>query len=422
FNSPSQVVVQDQIACDKDTFVGPSENSGIHSHDIIIYVEGKPTINQNATSADFGKDAIVDVNMYAPTGSIEMDEGTNATGAFIADMVTVQQDSVINLDSTFGTKILINKYQGIVSELGKISDISNDAVVTDFLNKNLTSLKANTVNLVSDSQSQSTLVSILNAALQSITLASNNVLVLDKTDADTNLNNARSSLNNYVSQLNSLSGTAIPTSVANALISQANQGLTGSRETGSGVASILANNPLTDTNQLFTMATDDDTTLQGVIRSSISLGFTITLNAQHHSPTVADISFTNDATSQSFDVVIPQSTLAMFGTMGFYYQSIQDGSALTIQQIAGLIYVTPTMESSIVNSATSSSLAFVYYELCDSNFAVNDCKNGFANPNAAGSIFGVNSNFVTLQISGKFGKIIFECLVDENCQEIIQQL
>ncbi len=105
FNAPSQVVVQNQITWNKGTFVGPSSDSGLHSHDIIIYVGGNSTINQNTTSTDFGKDATIDVNMYAPTGSIEMDQGTNATGAFIANTVTVQQDSVINLDSAFGSKI-----------------------------------------------------------------------------------------------------------------------------------------------------------------------------------------------------------------------------------------------------------------------------------------------------------------------------
>jgi hypothetical protein len=105
FASASQVVVQNQITWNKGTFVGPSSTSGLHARDIIIFVGGNSTINQNTTSTDLGKNAIVKANMYAPTGSINMDQGTQATGSFIANTVTIQQNSIINLDSAFGIRI-----------------------------------------------------------------------------------------------------------------------------------------------------------------------------------------------------------------------------------------------------------------------------------------------------------------------------
>jgi hypothetical protein len=316
---------------------------------------------------------------------------------------------------------LINRYTDIMNELGAIGNVSSDAVVTDFLNQNLTSLISNTNNLVSDSQSRTTLVSILNSALQSVSLAGNDVLALDQTDADTNLNNARSSINNYVTTVNTLSGTKIPTSVANSLVSQANQGVAGSLVTGSNVASILVNNPLTDTNQLFSRALNDDATLQNVVNSLISLGFKVTLGVQHHSPTVADILFVNGATSQVYDLVIPQPVLSMFATLGFYYQSVQDGTTLSHQQIAGTMYAVPSMQTNLANSASQSALAFTLWEVCDSNFTLSNCKNGLGNPNGLGAIFSVNSAGLAALIAVPIG-ILTDCLVTDICQNFITDL
>ena len=101
FDKPSQIVVQNFIKWDKGAQVGPSTSS-LHAHDIIVFVGGNATINQNTTTTSLGKNAVINVNLFAPTGTIAMKDGTIATGAFIANSINIKQDSRIALDSAFG--------------------------------------------------------------------------------------------------------------------------------------------------------------------------------------------------------------------------------------------------------------------------------------------------------------------------------
>jgi len=93
--------VQNFIKWDKGAQVGPSTSS-LHAHDIIVFVGGNATINQNTTTTSLGKNAVINVNLFAPTGTIAMKDGTIATGAFIANSINIKQDSRIARDSAFG--------------------------------------------------------------------------------------------------------------------------------------------------------------------------------------------------------------------------------------------------------------------------------------------------------------------------------
>jgi len=136
FDTPSQMVVQNRIDWSKGTFVGPSTSS-MHAHDIIIFVGNNGTINDNATSASSGKNAVVKANIYAPNGQLTMDKGTIATGAFIAKTLNIKQDSMITFDSAFGTngkltviKKIINNDGGTLT-LGGVTLKINGTTVTN---------------------------------------------------------------------------------------------------------------------------------------------------------------------------------------------------------------------------------------------------------------------------------------------------
>lgn len=165
FDAPSQVIVQNQMSWKKGSVLGPSTSS-LHAHDIVIFVGGNATINQNTTDTDFGKNAIVKANIYAPTGTVTMERGTIATGAFIANSIVIKQDSVISHDSAFDRPhILANEYLQLIEKLNdegsNLNQVTIDQVLVDQINSDLGRLKEIVIelqNLGFDGQANATRV------------------------------------------------------------------------------------------------------------------------------------------------------------------------------------------------------------------------------------------------------------------------
>ncbi|HEV2192378.1 MAG TPA: YncE family protein [Nitrosopumilaceae archaeon] len=314
---------------------------------------------------------------------------------------------------------LIKKFTDIMTELGTISSIADESVVTDYLNKTIISLKANTTSLVSDPNARSTLTSILDNALQNVQSAGNSVSALDKANANMSINNARTSITNYINQVSSFSGTSIPTTTANILVSEAQQILTDTHKQGTAIVGLVKNNPLTVTSLIINKAKTDGTNLRQITNSLISLGFKVTLNAVHHSPTVTDILFSNAATLQSFDVIIPANILSMYAVLGISDETASVGNSLSNAEFAATMNVTPLMVNNLLNSPdVSADIKLAVGIACHPIFTTQECQFGFANPTSPLARFQIGGSVASPII----GTVISACFAFDICGPLLEKL
>lgn len=421
FATPSQVVVRDKIELDKGDTLGPFETSSLSASDIVVFVGDGISNNK---SIEFGKNSLIRANIFSPNGEIDMDKDTKATGAFIANEIKIDKDSTIAFDSAFGDKAghLVSQYKHIITDLGKMSDIADQSVVTDYLNQNITGLKSLTSTQVLDAQTRNSLLSILDSALQSVNNAGSSVLALDKTGANTKINDAKSFINNYVSQVTASKGTTIPSAVADLLLFNANRMLTDSVKNGADSPTIIVKTQLVVTGQIIDRAKTDEANLKQINSKLKMLGFTVTLDAQHHSPTVVDISFSNSQSSQFFDVIMPSSTLATFITLDFIDEAKSGNVDLTQEQVASLLNTTPIIVNKIVNSADiKNSIGFAIYAACPPNFGNQTCQSTFNDPFGIGAGFRIGPGGLSV-IGGIIISAIGYCFGLDVCQFFIDEI
>lgn len=122
FDTISEVRVKDRLNIGYKGVVSPAASSGIVAHDIIFYVEG---INGNTgglteypKAVETGSYASLDVNIYAPNGTVEIDYSADVVGAIIAKDVETSSYASLTLDSYFSTDDPLSK-----SSLSRIESI-----------------------------------------------------------------------------------------------------------------------------------------------------------------------------------------------------------------------------------------------------------------------------------------------------------
>ena len=105
FSAPSEIRIAGKFGLDHDAFVGPAVGSGITAADLVFYVAG---INGNngafgATprAVKIGTSGTAQASFYAPNGTLQMQQGAQATGAFLARDVQVGPDVHVTLASFF---------------------------------------------------------------------------------------------------------------------------------------------------------------------------------------------------------------------------------------------------------------------------------------------------------------------------------
>ena len=104
FQGPSQVRVEGRLLTDRDVFVGPEEGSGTPVNELVFYVAGLndgPDILDFPIAAELHHDVDFNASIYAPNGTLRIGHGTEATGAFLARDVLVENQALITLDSYF---------------------------------------------------------------------------------------------------------------------------------------------------------------------------------------------------------------------------------------------------------------------------------------------------------------------------------
>ncbi len=105
FDAPSEVRIAGRLATGTDAVVGPAPGAPIDATHVVFYVAGingtTGTLGDSPKTAEIGVRNQVTANFYAPNGTLEIEQGTMATGAFLARDVEAGPRATFDLESTF---------------------------------------------------------------------------------------------------------------------------------------------------------------------------------------------------------------------------------------------------------------------------------------------------------------------------------
>jgi VCBS repeat-containing protein len=105
FAGPSQVRVAGRVLTGKWTTTGPDSGSSVGANEIVFYVAGVDGSDGELLStplaAEIGHSNGVGANFYAPNGTIRIGHFSDATGAFVARDVLVENGAALTLSSFF---------------------------------------------------------------------------------------------------------------------------------------------------------------------------------------------------------------------------------------------------------------------------------------------------------------------------------
>jgi len=408
FDSSSEIVVQEEIKLDKEVTLGPSETSGISASDIVIFVGGNTVSEDDETKetvVDIDKDSVINANIFAPNGEIKLKKGTQATGSFIAQSVVIEKDSVMNHDPAFGIQALFNDLERIILELEKIGGIVDESIVTDNLEKTITDLKTDTENLVTDPTARDNLTSILDSALQSVSSSSLAVLALDENESNVQINSAKSSVDNYITEVQSLSGSTIPTNIADDLIADATTISENSLKRTVDATFLTAGIPLTTTTQIIDQIETDTIIMRSLIDSLEVEGFTMIADSRTESTPRGFVKFSNPTTGQETEFEIPNLALSVMSSFVIFEEAPGLGIPTTNELFAQFLAANPDAINIMIVSPFPVPSAIGYFDatLC---------------------LYGGSSLIVGLCIAGGItGSILIDVVInDVDLSEVYQEI
>jgi CSLREA domain-containing protein len=105
----TQLRIRHTLYLDVSSTLGPSAGSLIRASDILLYVGGTDAESSCRLAVSINQKSTVSANIYAVNGTIFLDKGTVATGAFFAKVVRVGYAVKLNLASAFTGSIPISK-------------------------------------------------------------------------------------------------------------------------------------------------------------------------------------------------------------------------------------------------------------------------------------------------------------------------
>jgi hypothetical protein len=105
FSAASEVRVQQKLSTKTLTTVGPAAGASIDASSILFYVAGingtTGALTATPKAVEIGTSNTVSINLYAPNGTIWLQDGTLATGAFLGKDIDVGLNAQVTLDSAF---------------------------------------------------------------------------------------------------------------------------------------------------------------------------------------------------------------------------------------------------------------------------------------------------------------------------------
>jgi hypothetical protein len=99
-SGPSEVRVSDTMNIGNNFVVGPVDSDPLKAKKIVFYVA---SASMTTVAVDTGNGGTLYANVYAPNGTLILDNNTNAAGAFLAKDVDVQNGTTVALESFFTT-------------------------------------------------------------------------------------------------------------------------------------------------------------------------------------------------------------------------------------------------------------------------------------------------------------------------------
>jgi hypothetical protein len=97
-SGPTEVRVAEQMTIGNGFVVGPVDSDPLKAGKIVFYVA---SASMRPVAVDTGNGGTLFANVYAPNGTLILDNGTNAIGAFLAKNVDVQNGTQVALESFF---------------------------------------------------------------------------------------------------------------------------------------------------------------------------------------------------------------------------------------------------------------------------------------------------------------------------------
>jgi hypothetical protein len=105
FSAASEVRVQQKLSTKTLTIVGPAAGASIDASSILFYVAGingtTGALTATPKAVEIGTSNTVSINLYAPNGTIWLQDSTLATGAFLGKDIDVGLNAQVTLDSAF---------------------------------------------------------------------------------------------------------------------------------------------------------------------------------------------------------------------------------------------------------------------------------------------------------------------------------
>ncbi len=101
FTGPTHVRVANGFSQNNGAYFGPVKGSPLGAADIIVYIIGKDSQSPFTKSAAIGPQALTFANVYAPNGTVWLEDLTQATGAFLGKDVLVGKKVQIALATGF---------------------------------------------------------------------------------------------------------------------------------------------------------------------------------------------------------------------------------------------------------------------------------------------------------------------------------
>jgi hypothetical protein len=103
FNAASQVRVQQKLSTGILTDIGPAAGATFDASSLIFYIGGANgttgTLAATPKAVEIGADNALDANLYAPNGTVWLQDRTQARGSFLGKDVQVGIDAQVTLDS-----------------------------------------------------------------------------------------------------------------------------------------------------------------------------------------------------------------------------------------------------------------------------------------------------------------------------------
>lgn len=105
FAAPSQVRVAASFFSDRGAEIGPDVGVSLAAHNLVFYVAGPNGpgggLLTTPLAAELGEESRVQANFYVPNGTLALRQRSDATGAFLARDLLVENQAHVALDSFF---------------------------------------------------------------------------------------------------------------------------------------------------------------------------------------------------------------------------------------------------------------------------------------------------------------------------------